>query len=414
MLLRFIFLIMGVGMSFSEESIEKQIVGEWYGDYSKDLRKSSKYIFDPPRQSGDNTGRLVITSYRKDGELKRKVVAYFTYKIGKAIKSEGFDGDAHEIDFYFSEAKIYKDEKGAPPDEIEYYKNGESGTYGVILIESKNRIYITHRDSDVGKSPETRNTHIDKGLFVHEFIRLGSGLPYLYPDELEKRKRLDAQKNKERDEENKARLKETEIKDLEIIQKLGFSPITKEKYLELMKGQSFSSIKWYARNKWAVYEGNLELTPEQVQLLPNYSYIITGNLKVNGELDFRRVACLFVLGDVTASNIFLADGPTYFAGNTYFGDVLAIHGGSGAEIEIVSPVGLYIYNDADSAYLKVSPAKAKVYQDLAGEYMDDESFGNPSDYFAEEFLEKYDDSDIFTVNTYAISNAIKSGKKYRK
>ena len=93
----------------------------------------------------------------------------------------------------------------------------------------------------------------------------------MYPDELEKRKRLDAQKNKERDEENKARLKETEIKDLEIIQKLGFSPITKEKYLELMKGQSFSSIKWYARNKWAVYEGNLELTPEQVQLLPNYS-----------------------------------------------------------------------------------------------------------------------------------------------
>ena len=202
------------------------------------------------------------------------------------------------------------------------------------------------------------------------------------------------------------------MKKMEALSTLGFESITSRKYSEVMNGQSFEYLEEYKKYKWFLHEGSLELNQEQLLLLGGGSYIITGDLKVHGVLNFSDPASLFVLGDVTAKNILLADDANcYFSGNTHFGDVLIITGGSGGVIDIKSPEGLYVYNDSDSANLKVSPEKVKVYQDEVDFF---NSFGDPSDFFGDEFLEERDDFDVIGVDIYSIFEALKTGKKYLK
>jgi hypothetical protein len=101
---------------------------------------------------------------------------------------------------------------------------------------------------------------------------------------------------------------------------LGFIPISTEKYLEAMKDHksiAYVSAKVFSRYQWYLYEGNLDLTPEQVKLLVGESVIITGSLQVHGLLDFTNPANLFVFGDVTANNVFLDGAGCYFAKNIY-------------------------------------------------------------------------------------------------
>jgi hypothetical protein len=143
--------------------------------------------------------------------------------------------------------------------------------------------------------------------------------------------------------------------------------------------------------QWFVYEGDLTITPEQVELLSGYSFLITGNLTVKGVLNYQDISSLFVLGNIKAKSILLSSSTCYFAGTTYFDEALIIMGGSGAVVQVNNAKGLFVYSDSDAAKINVSEKNVICFAD----YSYDESFGDVTQLLDSTFLECEDDGDTY-------------------
>lgn len=192
---------------------------------------------------------------------------------------------------------------------------------------------------------------------------------------------------------------------------LGFHKLPKHDYLEIMKNQSFYSAKYYSDDQWFIHEGDLHISPDQVEVFSGYSFMVTGNLIIDGVLDYQEISSLFVLGDVKAKSILLSSSTCYVAGTTYFDEALIVMGGSGAAIQLNDTNGPFIYNDSDAADINASSETVKAYVDYSG----DNSFGDLENLIPKELWEYEDeDEDETSFDIGGIYQAIIDNEKFLK
>ncbi len=73
------------------------------------------------------------------------------------------------------------------------------------------------------------------------------------------------------------------------LKEFGFKKISKEKYLEMMKDETFENTMDMSNETWFLHEGDLITTPKQLEILysNDYSYLVAGNLVVDGVLSYQ-------------------------------------------------------------------------------------------------------------------------------
>ncbi|UTV99844.1 hypothetical protein KDW99_01460 [Marinomonas rhizomae] len=168
---------------------------------------------------------------------------------------------------------------------------------------------------------------------------------------------------------------------------MGFKELTESQFLILMKKVYFEFTQYIERHGWLVFEGDLEIDPEQLKLFEDYKVIIDGDLIVNGVMDCKYGGCLFVTGDVRARSIFIQGTTCSFNGISYFEDVLVVFGGDGETVYIVDPRGPFVGNDISSAMIQAKEKNVKAFVDNAlNEY-----FGDIKNTIKDEYFEVDED-----------------------
>ena len=193
------------------------------------------------------------------------------------------------------------------------------------------------------------------------------------------------------------------------LKEIGFLPLSKERYLEIMSNEPFEFSKEMAEYHWLIYDGDITLEPEYIKYFSGICVLITGDLIINGILDYQDRSGMFVLGDVCAQNIFLSSSYCYFGGTTTFGEVMLIMGGSGAPVHIENPKGILLYTDSDAALIKPNKEHVQVCVD----YSYDESFGDESSILQDEFITVDEDGETCIEST-DIYDAVMAGRNVIK
>jgi len=198
-----------------------------------------------------------------------------------------------------------------------------------------------------------------------------------------------------------------DTKQLEALQKIGFKRLSKAEYLKIMEDEYYQYTKYLADNIWFIYEGDLKITPEEVKLFSGVSFLITGNLTIDGVFDYQDVSALFVLGDVRAKSILLRSSTCYFAKTAYFDDALIIMKGNGAPVTMNNVSGPFVYVDSDAAEFEIDD-KVEILMD----YVYIEYVGEVTEYLDSRFYEIEDE--IVYVDSAKLSEAIAKGENFQK
>jgi len=61
-------------------------------------------------------------------------------------------------------------------------------------------------------------------------------------------------------------------KKFQSIAELGFKEMPKAQFIEIMQAQPFTSTKYMVNHRWFIYEGDLNLAPEDVERFSGYSF----------------------------------------------------------------------------------------------------------------------------------------------
>jgi len=171
---------------------------------------------------------------------------------------------------------------------------------------------------------------------------------------------------------------------------MGFKELSKNKFLEIMKDESYGDENYVSDYIWYVYNGDLTLSAEEfTNLGGSIGKVITGDLIVDGVLDVDSDS-LFVLGDIKAKNIFVNNSHMYVGGTTYFDEAFLLSAGCGEPIVINDTKGTFVFNQLDSAEVNASEDKVKFLID----YASGKSFGNVMDFLIDTVLEKDYDGEL--------------------
>lgn len=156
------------------------------------------------------------------------------------------------------------------------------------------------------------------------------------------------------------------------LEQIGFKSLSESQFLILMKRVYFEFARYLECQGWLVFEGDLEINPDQLKLFENCKVIIDGNLIVNGVMDCKYGGYLFVTGDVRAKSIFIQSTTCSFNGISYFEDVLVVFGGDGEVVYILEPRGPFVGNDTSSALIQATGENVKAFVDNSlNEYFGD-------------------------------------------
>jgi len=184
-------------------------------------------------------------------------------------------------------------------------------------------------------------------------------------------------------------------------EELGLKELTVDRYLEIMKDESYEEYAHRVESQWFICEGDLKLSSEELSSLDNLNnLLITGDLIVDGVLNVD-LDSLFILGDVKAKNILVGSLYFYVGGIAYFDEALILAMGDGQPIVINDTKGPFVFTQLDSAEVNVSKEKVKVFLD----YSYCLSFGDIKDFLIDSMTEVNDDGKL-VLNEDVIYRAI--------
>jgi len=190
--------------------------------------------------------------------------------------------------------------------------------------------------------------------------------------------------------------------------KLGFKPLSSEQYLEIMKDYPFEDYKYYTNLQWFIYEGNLNISTDEFDLMDEYiGLIINGNLIVDDVLNIEDKA-LYVLGDITAKSIFIRGSICYIDKIANFNDVLVVHLSDGQPVYINDTKGRLVYSNQDAAEITVDKKNVEVFDDRS--YC--MGFGDITALLDDRFIEI--EEDYIGVETCKLLEALQNGENIYK
>jgi len=183
-------------------------------------------------------------------------------------------------------------------------------------------------------------------------------------------------------------------------EKLGFKELPTDKFLEIVKGDSFRGYDEhfdmhdeYTRYIWFIYEGDLVISSEEFNKLnTDGGMLITGDLIVDGVLDlgFHK---LFVLKNIKAKSIFIDSSSCYIGDTAYFDEVLIVNATDDEPSIVNNTKGKFVFSRLPSGEIKVEKENVDVFID----YTNDVSFGEVTELLKDEFLEKDEDYGYFDI-----------------
>ncbi len=191
------------------------------------------------------------------------------------------------------------------------------------------------------------------------------------------------------------------------IEKMGFKEIPAEKYHAVMDGHRFALAKRLSAAGWHLHEGDLTIQPEDAQVFEYGSFIVLGNLTVQGNCDLDTDACLFVLGDMHVDSLFLGTTTFFVSGTIHAKRSVHVHGGSGGPVEIAAIEAPFVYTDSDGYYTHDTNLDGAT---IVVDYSYDRSKGDPAAVLLDAFMEIEEDEDRAYVDSSEMVRAIKAGE----